>query len=497
MMCRMSRIKKVFVFFMIMVVNSITFLYADEEGQWVFAAAEFESNKESDSLSNLIPHYILQNFSQTLTRTVSQEEQYRLEQRAYNDEINALYESLQNKTFERDSLIFTQTLDSDYEDALSEKEKEIESLRLEIQNKINEKNLLHSDSYTAVEKKVVLWNDSTQDLYDIGENVAFFNPKDINALITGSIEHADSFISVTVYVTVYPGSVLEVKILEVDNITSVQDISQRISEQVYLSLSNKEKVEVHFAIEPQEAQATSTIHINGQIIQLEENSDVLTVVLTSGIYEFYIESPGYEGLAATYLFSEGNYRVNLNLKAVNTENLTFDIPSPNGNLFLNAQKAVTDTASQIGSTQGIVSVNGFPALGEFVSEEGITTWFLLTEESTTRAITPTPNYDFTLEADTKNFADIIEKNRKRMYNSYAALIISLPLYFIANGQYLNEYNSWASAKSAGDNLKGWDTARNVTMGVSIGLGVNFLVQLGLYIHSVNSILPEEVDTQEN
>ena len=78
-----------------------------------------------------------------------------------------------------------------------------------------------------------------------------------------------------------------------------------------------------------------------------------------------------------------------------------------------------------------------------------------------------------------------------MYNSYAALIVSLPASFILLGKYVDEYNSWARGNNTADDLQKWNVARYAAAGVSIGLGVNFLVQLGIYLHSVNAVLPEQ------
>ncbi len=494
MIVHVTRIHKNRLLLLLMLVCSGFFLYANETEQWIVAASEFQSNKENDSLSQVIPLYILQNIPQEMKRSVSSQEQFRIDEKEINSQMRSVYEDLQSTQLERDSLIITSSDESNYANVQKDLESEIDSLLQDIHEYENEKMLLSQKNFGTVEKLIVPWNDTVDDLYSVPENEVFFNPSDINALVSGSITHADSFISVSVYITLYPGKVIELELKEVDSALSIQNMLQRVSEKINTFLSNKEEVEIHFMIEPSEIQAQSSIHIYGNILKFDDEQEYASIKVPAGIHEFYVESPGYEGLAVTYSFTnQKTFSVTIQPKAKSVQNVSFSIPSQNGELFINTQKMIQNQADQEETTQGIVTVNGLPALGEYVNDAGVKTWFLLQGAQENFLSESTAKQTYSFEPNTKNLGEIIEKNRKRMYNSYAALIVSLPLYFIANGQYLNEYNSWASGKSDGEHLSSWTTARYVTMGVSIGLGINFLVQLGLYIHSANAILPEEVE----
>ncbi len=491
--------------------GTLGYLYAEEDEAWIFAAAEFESNIEEDKTAKLIPQYILQNFPKSLIRTVTPDEQYRQAMMLIDDEIRNLYEDLQSTVLEKDSLVLNWTNNADYEEDYEKKEIEIEDIYSNIQDKNDEKSLLSSDTYLPVEKNIALWNDNAESLYELKENMSFFYPTNINGLITGNITHTGSFMYVEIQLTLYPGAVIEIEITDADEDTAIQGIAKRVSEKIYTSLSNKTETEIVFSIEPQEANENSIIHINGQLIKSSGSNmnTFASVRLPIGVYEFYIECPGYEGLSVTHSFTEEEvYNVDINLKKEETTSIAFSIPAANGSLFINTQKMTqdvlppddsqtqneievqTDAMTSI-ATDGIVTINDLPALGEFVSTDGIVTWFLLDVEDE-RILQNLDAHSFTLKPETKNYSEIIERNRKRMYNSYAALIVSLPLYFISYGQHLNEYNSWATLQTNDDKLKNWELARDISMGVSIGLGINFLTQLGIYIYSVNAILPEEV-----
>ncbi len=499
------------------------------EDTWVIAASVFDSNIESDETATLIPQYILQSIPPTVERTVLQQEQFRHAKRQKSEELQEMYETLQQRIFERDSLVLSYSSDIDYEKNLLEKEEEIVKLKEEIEEKKIAESALSVNDFEPIEKAIIPWQTDASKLYDVPDTMKFFNPKDIDGLLTGSITHQGNFLQVNLTLRLFPGNVIALELSEIDSTTSIEELSKRLSKELYLHMTNKERVALHFSIEPKSAVEQSTIYING--ITLKPNGQTLdfeSIDLTSGIYEFYVESQGYEGISATYLFAnQDDFDVTVHLKERSATPVDVVIPMTNGSMYINTKKMLsqkesispqeTTTANEetenrseeesedtsedtienfiqnqeLSQTEGTVYIDNFPALGEFVSSDGIATWFIIDTEQQ-EGIARDNEYSFNLIAATQNQSDIIERNRKRMYNSYAALIVSLPLYFISYGQYLNEYNSWASGRSSGQNLNAWDTARNVTMGISIGLGINFLTQLGIYIYSANNVLPEEV-----
>jgi hypothetical protein len=91
----------------------------------------------------------------------------------------------------------------------------------------------------------------------------------------------------------------------------------------------------------------------------------------------------------------------------------------------------------------------------------------------------------------ENLSKRIDKSRKRMYWSYGGLLLSLPLYYFAKGNYdLCEENSSVIASST---VQTWKTASDITMYTSIGAGVNFLVNLILYLVDANKVVPKTVE----
>jgi hypothetical protein len=78
-----------------------------------------------------------------------------------------------------------------------------------------------------------------------------------------------------------------------------------------------------------------------------------------------------------------------------------------------------------------------------------------------------------------------------MYNSYSALLVSLIPSFVSYGMYVNMSNGWALGHESEENMKLWKNISTGSMVLSAGLGVNLAVQLGLFISSADSVLPEQ------
>ena len=89
---------------------------------------------------------------------------------------------------------------------------------------------------------------------------------------------------------------------------------------------------------------------------------------------------------------------------------------------------------------------------------------------------------------------LIEKARKRMYTSYGILLITLPLTFYANGRLTDIIDTINSSSIYSDEMlrryDNWRLTYEISLGTTIVAGVNMLIQLGRYIFTANSVLPQ-------
>ena len=418
------------------------------------------------------------------------------------------------------------------------KEKEISAINAKIEKSIKEENDKIASGFVSVPERIVLWKNSSDSLYEVSENgFGLQEPQDIQALISGTLRRTGSYVYACAVLTLYPFAYQAAQVCEIESVDNFEKLAEKLAEKLLPVLKNERQVRIDFDIQPAQAAQTSLIRVDGnQLYFNRQHSEAggqtpeqnLSAVLTGGIRHIYVEAEGYQAVAADYNFSGSDtfrIRIRLKRKEAIPVKIYFDSASL-FSLYLYGLKALPDEKDA-----NLFTVNGLPVLAELADENGNAKRFLLSEpkrrqsklsferdgsagtnasspSSASSAGTDTVAGAKTAESAAGNagatiaeysvnsavLSDIgsgIEKKRKIMYNSYAALIVSLPASFILLGKYVDEYNSWARGNNTADDLQKWNVARYAAAGVSIGLGVNFLVQLGIYLHSVNAVLPEQ------
>lgn len=495
-----------------------------------------------------LPRLILEKIADTGIRTVPEDELCRREKKEFAVKRRSLYEDLKKAVALRDQAVFVFTDEKKLKANIGAKEKEISAINAKIEKSIKEENDKIASGFVSVPERIVLWKNSSDSLYEVSENgFGLQEPQDIQALISGTLRRTGSYVYACAVLTLYPFAYQAAQVCEIESVDNFEKLAERLAEKLLPVLKNERQVRIDFDIQPAQAAQTALIRVDGnQLYFNRQHSETggqtpeqnLSAVLTGGIRHIYAEAEGYQAVAADYNFSGSDtfrIRIRLKRKEAIPVKIYFDSASL-FSLYLYGLKALPDEKDA-----NLFTVNGLPVLAELADENGNAKRFLLSEpkrrqsklsferggSAGTNASSPSSassagaNLGSASSAGTDTVAgaktaesaagnaganiaeysvnsavlsDIgsgIEKKRKIMYNSYAALIVSLPASFILLGKYVDEYNSWARGNNTADDLQKWNVARYAAAGVSIGLGVNFLVQLGIYLHSVNAVLPEQ------
>ena len=448
----------------------------------------------------------------------------------------------------RDQGVFVFTDEKKLKANIGAKEKEISAINAKIEKSIKEENDKIASGFVSVPERIVLWKNSSDSLYEVSENgFGLQEPQDIQALISGTLRRTGSYVYACAVLTLYPFAYQAAQVCEIESVDNFEKLAEKLAEKLLPVLKNERQVRIDFDIQPAQAAQTALIRVDGnQLYFNRQHSEAggqtpeqnLSAVLTGGIRHIYAEAEGYQAVAADYNFSGSDtfrIRIRLKRKEAIPVKIYFDSASL-FSLYLYGLKALPDEKDA-----NLFTVNGLPVLAELADENGNAKRFLLSEPkrrqsklsferggsagtnvsspssassaganlgsvSSTGAdtVAGAKTAESAAGNDGANIAEYsvnsavlsdigsgIEKKRKIMYNSYAALIVSLPASFILLGKYVDEYNSWARGNNTADDLQKWNVARYAAAGVSIGLGVNFLVQLGIYLHSVNAVLPEQ------
>ena len=495
-----------------------------------------------------LPRLILEKIADAGIRTVPEDELCRREKKEFAVKRRSLYEDLKKAVALRDQGVFVFTDEKKLKANIGAKEKEISAINAKIEKSIKEENDKIASGFVSVPERIVLWKKSSDSLYEVSENgFGLQEPQDIQALISGTLRRTGSYVYACAVLTLYPFAYQAAQVCEIESVDNFEKLAEKLAEKLLPVLKNERQVRIDFDIQPAQAAQTSLIRVDGnQLYFNRQHSEAggqtpeqnLSAVLTGGIRHIYVEAEGYQAVAADYNFSGSDtfrIRIRLKRKEAIPVKIYFDSASL-FSLYLYGLKALPDEKDA-----NLFTVNGLPVLAELADENGNAKRFLLSEpkrrqsnlsferggSAGTNVSSPSSassaganlgsvsstgadtvagaktaesaagNAGATIAEYSVNSAvlsDIgsgIEKKRKIMYNSYAALIVSLPASFILLGKYVDEYNSWARGNNTADDLQKWNVARYAAAGVSIGLGVNFLVQLGIYLHSVNAVLPEQ------
>lgn len=495
-----------------------------------------------------LPRLILEKIADAGIRTVLEDELCRREKKEFAVKRRSLYEDLKKAVALRDQAVFVFTDEKKLKANIGAKEKEISAINAKIEKSIKEENDKIASGFVSVPERIVLWKNSSDSLYEVSENgFGLQEPQDIQALISGTLRRTGSYVYACAVLTLYPFAYQAAQVCEIESVDNFEKLAEKLAEKLLPVLKNERQVRIDFDIQPAQAAQTALIRVDGnQLYFNRQHSEAggqtpeqnLSAVLTGGIRHIYVEAEGYQAVAADYNFSGSDtfrIRIRLKRKEAIPVKIYFDSASL-FSLYLYGLKALPDEKDA-----NLFTVNGLSVLAELADENGNAKRFLLSEPkrrqsklsferggsagtnvssalsassaganlgSASSAGTDTVAGAKTAESAAGNagatiaeysvnsavLSDIgsgIEKKRKIMYNSYAALIVSLPASFILLGKYVDEYNSWARGNNTADDLQKWNVARYAAAGVSIGLGVNFLVQLSIYLHSVNAVLPEQ------
>ena len=200
------------------------------------------------------------------------------------------------------------------------------------------------------------------------------------------------------------------------------------------------------------------------------------IVLASGVYNLTFVCPGFKTLGTSYFFEGGKtFNIDVNMQEELLSDITLNLKKPMiGSYLVNG--------ISIPSEEGVASikVNEKNILGEFLAENGEYSFFYIPEKNIL------PDVTFQVKTNFLDKSDYIEKHRRRMYNAYSVLIVSLIPYFYTKGNldYYTAENNLAKIQT-------WQTANKVSGGISIAAGTYFVYELVRYFIAADSVLPKD------
>ena len=531
-------LKKISIFSALLACSAAAFCASDKK--WTLAAEQFEftqntnNSKAAVSYAKTMPSLILEQMAENLTRIPRAREQ--LDRALYDlqKERLSLFLQLSKEVKTRDSLLLADYSARKLKAKLKESDVKIRDIEKKIDENLqsalketsrrekrmqqDEMRIAHLEQGEIVDDRreegngfsrffkglggrqdedfvledVVLYKNDFNQLFDAGEEQRksgydsyYFGKACVDAgiqgLITGKITVYGNYISISTELYQYPGGRRIASVSDVGITDDLRTLVTSIAAQLTPKIADSMPVELFIEVFPPEAAENIVLSVNDVVYS--DGTEKIT--LPSGVHTITFSSKGYITESTSYSFT-GNrrFKITVEMQPDNPGELFLAMKKPfSGDLFANGLFSASLSPS---GRFASIHINNQQILGHFVSENGEPCDFLIRSKYLSDG-----NF-LLLDAKPFDRSSYIEKRRIWMYRSYSLLIVSLLPTFYCYG------NSFAASSAYNDGYgvsydeaKKWETARNVTAGISIGCGVLFVVELVRYLRAANSVLPAE------
>ena len=503
-----------------------------QSGKWTIAAQKFSyaagqsQGAVQTAMAEMLPVTILENLNRSLQRNVMPDEELERSLYKLRTERQSLYLQLSSEYKKRDALVLSNYSEAQLKNALKTEEKKIKEIQDKIELNLDElkkqseerdikNDLLASGKSKSSSKKELTELEKFQQLFKnifikdkslySQENVVFyrndiaslFSPSEnarnngitsgtfekevvsagINSLITGSITIYGDYLSVSAELFLFPGAKSAGLVSEFGSTNDMEFIASSIAMQLLPLITNAMPVQLKIEIGPKTAAANTEIYID-DVLQTNDND---SLILDSGVHNIQFISKNYR-TAGTSFYFEGNekYLIQVNFEEMKDGNLLLGLKkSIPGQLYANGQ-----IAEKLSDGKSRISIDGKPILGEFIAENGETSFFYIPKHNAIDG-----KY-LTINPKPKDRMSYIDSRRKWMYGAYSVFMLSLIPAFYTNGQFRNDLQLYNKGQLEYERAELSQTAMNVTRIISIGCGVFWGYELVRYLLAANSVLPQ-------
>ena len=506
---------------------------------WVIGAEKFTfANKKDvspseDAVSRTVPSLILEQLAENLERVPTAEERLDRSEYALSKSRTDLFLQLSREVQVRDSLLLGNHTEKQLAAKVREAEKKIAELKIKIEENLIEEesqrekaapdmerekrrkenieagavveekktdaersdrerfiNLFRRDENEApASERVSLYKDDFSVLFDAGEEAkktgyesrSFENAvvaAKINALLTGTMTSYGGYVSVSVSLIVYPGAKVIGTVTDVGSLSDIRSLAVRIARRLTPEITNGMPVELLFTVSPPEAAEHITISIDD--IVYREIPDRL--VVQAGVHSVLFSAPGFKQAGTAYAFRGARtFAISAELVPDNPSSLFIRLKKPIvGTLFANGTEAGKTDEENLPLK---LTINNEPVLGQFITEDGSAAPFYIAYRMLQE------NASLAFRAEPFDRSKYIDTRRRRLYTSYSVLITSLLATFYTYGNFYAQNAAYAKGYIDIGNVKGWQTASQACVGVSVGCGAWFIYELVRYFIAADKVLP--------
>ena len=390
---------------------------------------------------------------------------------------------------ERVSLIAER--DSLYLAVISEKEKIKQTVALnkkitakeadiqKAQEKIDR--LLVDTSFTAETLPVMVWKDGQQ-VFELPEyaNISqTLKTENISAVINGSVQDLAGYMYVSVVLTTGLPGMPDYRFSEAGAYQSIEAIARSLAAQIMTAIKNTQPAKVLLTVEPKDAE----VYLDSERLQVGTKP----VYIYEGSHRLEVLASGYDSAGKTIEAQAGKkYLLNIKLKKEKIISVGFRFVKPNADVFLHTQY-FAGTPFQTDIPVGKNTAVSF-------SYGDIKTYIVLRPKNFMQQGQTT--YQLQASLNKEKTKTLIDRRRKVLYWSLGAFYVSLPIFMILQGVTADMASAIMDYRIVVDETvkqkyRELFIGTAVMEGITIALGINYAVQLGMYLYAADQSIPKE------
>ena len=260
---------------------------------------------------------------------------------------------------------------------------------------------------------------------------------------------------------------------------SIEAIARSLASQIMTAIKNTQPVRVSITVEPENAE----VYLDSERLQVGEKP----AYVYEGRHRLEVIASGYDSAGKIIEAQAGkDYLLKIKLKKEALISVGFRFEKPVADVFLHTQYF-----SGLPFQADIPA--GKPTAVSF-SYGDVKTYVVLRPQNFMRQ--GLTKYQLQTALNQKNTKTRIDRRRNILYWSLGAFYVSLPIFMILQGVTADMASAIMDYRieideSVREKYNALFISTAVMQGLTIGLGINYAVQLGLYLHAADQSIPKE------
>ena len=363
--------------------------------------------------------------------------------------------------------------------ALNKKIKAKEADIQKAQEKIDR--LLADTSFTAETLPVMVWKDGGRvfELPEYANIPQTLKTENISAVINGTVQDLAGYMYVSVVLTTGLPGMPEYRFSEAGAYQSIEAVARSLAAQIMTAIKNTQPATVVLSVEPEDAE----VYLDNELLAAAEG----TFYIYEGSHRLEVIASGYDSAGKTIEAHAGkDYLLKISLKKEKSISVGFEFTKPAADVFLHTQY-FSGTPFQTDIPTGKTTAVSF-------SYDDVKTYVVLRPDKFIRQ--GETAYQLQVSLNKENTKTLIDRRRNVLYWSLGAFYAALPIFMILQGITADMASAAADShlrvtEDVEKTYRTLVTASVVVGGLTIGLGINYAVQLGLYLYAADQSIPKE------